>query len=183
MRDLIEAIRAEHREALELAEEILARCGEGRVGELRAKKPIDALVSLESRHEAAEARYLWPAVRDVLPWHAGMREAACAQEKRARSELRALHRFAGTEGSAHLAARVVGDLITHVGLEETEILPSLESAIDPDQSVRIGRLYEKASRAGPTRPHPRVPAVPGVLALVGPAAARADRVRDLLRLR
>lgn len=183
MRDLIEAVQFEHRRVLELVDDILGLCGEGRVGERRARKPIDALVALESRHEAAEARYLWPVVRDVLPEQVVLREAATAQEKRARQRLHLLHRIAGRDGSAPLAAAIAQDVVTHVGLEESQILPSLASSLDPDDSVRIGRMYEQASRSGPTRPHPRTPAIPGVLALVSPAAARMDRVRDLLRLR
>lgn len=183
MRDLVEAVRAEHRKVLELADEILARCQEGPVGERRAKKPIDALVALESRHEAAEARYLWPVVRDVLPQYTALRETAVGQEKRARKQIRLLHRVAGREGSGPLATAVAREVVAHVGLEESQILPSLASSLDSDYSVRIGRMYEQASRSGPTRPHPHVPAIPGVLALMTPAAARMDRVRDLLRLR
>lgn len=183
MKDLVEAVRAEHHRVLELGEEILARCGEGPVGERRARRVIDALVSLESRHEAAEAICLWPVVRDVLPEYAELRETAKSQERLARVHLHRLHKLAGREGSTPLATLVVREVVAHVGLEESQVLPSLAAALSPDDSMRIGRIYERVSAAGPSRPHPRVPAVPGLLSMMAPMAARVDRVRDLLRLR
>ena len=183
MKDLVEAVRAEHHRVLELGEEILARCGEGPVGERRARRVIDALVSLESRHEAAEARVLWPVVRDVLPEYADLAEMARGQESRARRSIHHLHKAAGREGTAPLAAAVVDEVVAHVGLEESQILPSLAAALSPNDSIRLGLLYQQVSAAAPTRPHPRVPAVPGVLSLVGPVAGRMDRVKDLLRIR
>ncbi len=183
MRDLVEAVRAEHRKVLELGDEILARCEEGPVGERRARRVIDALVALESRHEAAEARVLWPVVRDVLPEYADLRETARAQERQARRHIYRLHKAAGREGTEPLAAAVVREVVAHVGMEESQILPSLAAALSPNDSIRLGLLYQRLSATAPTRPHPRVPAVPGVLSLVGPVAGRVDRVKDLLRIR
>lgn len=183
MTDLVEAIRAEHRRILELTDEVLAHCGDGGDGARAAVKPIYALVALESRHEATEARFLWPVVRDAMPEYAALRETAERQERQARRDLHRLHKLAGHPGSADLAVRVVRQIVTHVGLEESQILASLAGSLSPNDSVRIGRMYRDASRRAPTRPHPRVPAIPGVLSLTGPMSARVDRVRDLLRRR
>ncbi len=183
MNDLVEAIRAEHRRVLELADEVLARCEEGPAGERAARKAIDALIALESRHEATEAMFLWPVVRDALPEHTGLRETAQNQERQARRHLHRLHKVAGRPGSAELATFAVREIVSHVGLEESQILTALSSALSPYDAVRIGRMYEATSKTAPTRPHPRVPAIPGLLSLTGPMAARMDRVRDLLRIR
>ncbi len=180
MIDLVEAVRAEHRRVLEVADEVLARCGEGPDGERAAAKPIRLLVALESRHEAAEAMFLWPVVRDAMPEYAALRETAQRQERQAKRDLHRLRKLAGQPGSADLAARVVRAIVGHVGLEESQILTSLASTLSPDDSVRIGAMYRRASRSAPTRPHPRVPAIPGLLSVMAPVASRADRVRDLL---
>lgn len=156
---------------------------EGVGSERSARQAIDALVALESQHEAAEAMYVWPVVRDTLPEYAGIRETAQLQERQARHRLHRLRKVAGHPGSAALAAVVVREVVIHVGLEESQVLPSLESALSYNDSARIARMYRRASAAGPTRPHPLVPAIPGVLSLTAPMAARADRVRDLLRIR
>lgn len=183
MTDLIEAVRAEHRRILELTDEVLARCGEGPDGERAPVKPIDALVALESRHESTEARFLWPVVRDTMREYAGLRETAQRQERQARRDLYRLHKVAGQPGSAGLAVRVARQIVTHVGLEESQILAALAGTLSPNDSVRIGRMYRDASKNAPTRPHPRLPAVPGLLSMVGPMSARMDRTRDLLKRR
>ena len=168
---------------LELAEEVLRESQTDASADRAGRKAIHALVTLEARHEAAEAMFLWPVVRDVLPEYAGMRETAQRQERVARRQLQRLHKLAGRPGSAELASQVVRDIVSHVGLEESQILPSLASALSPNDGARLGRLYQAASKSAPTRPHPLVPAIPGVLSLTAPMASRMDRVRDLLRIR
>lgn len=178
--DLIAAIQAEHRQVLDLADQVLDGYGSGSG---HGRRALRSLIALESRHEVAEARFLWPVVRDVLPEYAGIRDDARAQERHARRVLHRLHRSGGGPGEEELVERAVRAVIAHVGLEESQVLPSLADRLDLDHAARLGALYEQASASGPTRPHPHVPAVPGLLALAGPLAARTDRMRDLLHLR
>ena len=180
---LVEAVRLEHRRILDVAGRLVDKAEKWPLGEHATRKALHGLVALESRHEAAEARFLWPVVRDLLPEYAAIRETAEIQERQARWQLHHLHKAAGTEAAVDLAARVVRDMRIHVGLEESQILPALEAELSRNDALSLGPQFQRASELGPTRPHPRTPAIPGVLALVGPVARRADRLRDLLRLR
>lgn len=182
MPDLITAIQAEHRRVLELADGILEGYWKWPVGERAGWRDIRALVALESRHEVSEARFLWPVVRDAMPEYAAVLADAKAQERDARRRLHRLRRAEGTAAGAGMVPVAMRALTIHIGLEEAQILPSLAARLSPTDSARLGHVYEAASAAAPTRPHPRVPAIPGLLGLVGPVAARADRIRDLLRL-
>lgn len=183
MTDLVEAVRREHRKVMELAERLGEKYERWPLGEHAARKAVDELVSLESRHEVAEALYLWPVVRDLLPEYAEIRATARRQESQARRLLHSLHKSAGTEESVELVPRVVQAVRIHVGLEDSQILAALEDTLPDNDALRLGPQFERASALAPTRPHPLTPAVPGVLSLVGPLARRADRLRNLLRLR
>lgn len=183
MIDLVAAIRGEHQRVLDLADRLEQKYEKWPLGEHAAKKALHELVALEARHEAAEARFLWPVVRDAMREHARVRATAVLQEREARWLLHRLHKTAGTEDSVELVPRVVRAVRTHVGLEETQVLPVLESVLSRNDLLSLGPQFERASSLAPTRPHPRTPAIPGVLAAVGPMARRADRLRDLLRIR
>lgn len=189
---LIDAIRRDHERIIERAEEVLDRYDGRPVADSRARKAVHGLVVLESRHEAAEARYLWPVVRDALPEYRSLRAHALQEEKDARRHLHRLHKWAvrsartprepePPEGVPEGVTIVVKELIAHIGFEQSQILPALEATLDGFDSIRIGQMFQDALAASPSRPHPKVPPIPGLLALVSPVAMRVDRVRDLLR--
>ncbi len=56
--------------------------------------------------------------------------------------------------------------------------PSLRSVLTAEQADDLGRKLEDGKKTAPTRPHPKVPASPGLLKTAGPAVAAADRLRD-----
>lgn len=183
MIDLISAIRDQHRVILELADDMLDKYGDLPVSRRAAVKAADALVAAESRHEAAEAIFLWPVIRDRMPEYSDLRAVAQSQERDARHKLHRLHKAADDDRAADLANRVVRDLLLHVRMEESQFLPVLADVLDPRDSYRLGPKFVEMCQRGPTRPHPRTPDIPGVLRMSAPLAARADRVRDLLRRR
>lgn len=183
MIDLVGAVCDQHRSILELAERAVDRLERWPVGDSATTRALDALVAAESRHELAEAIVLWPVVRDVLPEYDSLRAAAQKQEMEARFDLRRMRRLAATEEAGPFAARVVRGLAYHVALEEGQVLPALADALDLADSYRAARLFRDLYRAGPTRPHPRMPAAPGLLRASAPLVSRADKVRDLLRRR
>lgn len=183
MIDLVQAVRDQHRAILDLADRMLDRYEGWPLSRRAAVHAVDALVAAESRHESAEARLLWPVVRDALPEYAELRAAAQAQERRARFRLHRLHKRADQDEAPLLAAQVVRQLATHVAFEEREILGALGHVLDLDVSYSLAPRFRTIYERGPTRPHPRTPDIPGLLGMVSPMVARADRVRDLLRLR
>lgn len=181
--DLVGTVRQQHRAILELTDRMLERYESSPISHYSAVRAADALVAAESRHEVAEAVFLWPVVRDLLPELAGLRASAQAQEREARRLLLGLHRSAAGEQAAAVAAEVGKALSLHVRFEETQFLAPLAVALDLRDSYRLARLFSDLSRRGPSRPHPRVPDIPGLLRSGAPVVARADRVRDFLRMR
>lgn len=180
---MVEAVRAEHRKILELVDQMEESYEKWPLGERSDRKAVRALVALESRHEVAEARVLWPVVRDALREMSGVRALAQGQEREARRLLHRLHKTAGLEESRPLVPKVIESIRMHVALEERQVLTLLESTLSLNDSMSLGGVFERISTNSPTRPHPLTPAVPGVLAMAGPMARRADRLRDFLRLR
>lgn len=183
MTGLVEAVRREHREILELVDRLEESSHKWPLGERAERKAVHALVALESRHEVAETQVLWPVVRDALRNLSGVRAVAQGQEREGRRLLHRLHKTAGSEEAISLVPRVVELIRLHVALEETQILLPLESTLGPNDSMSLGEVFERISAKSPTRPHPLTPAIPGVLAVTAPVTRRADRLRDLLRLR
>ncbi|HMC39093.1 MAG TPA: hemerythrin domain-containing protein [Acidimicrobiales bacterium] len=181
--ELVEAITMEHQRIIETVDDVSRRYRRWPLGQHGTTKGVRTLIALASRHEAAEARILWPVVRDRLPETSAARARAADQERDTRRRLHALQKVSGTDASVELVQPAVEAILRHVRLEEQEILPALAARLDPYDAVRLGRLFEELSAQGPTRPHPHTPAIPGVLALVTPLARRADRIRDILRVR
>ncbi|HET9078088.1 MAG TPA: hemerythrin domain-containing protein [Acidimicrobiales bacterium] len=181
--DLVDAIGREHLRILRLVDRLVEGCQNLALHEHAARKAAATLVALESRHEAAEVRYLWPVVRDALPEYADIRATAEAQEREARRLLHTLSKSLKPASAPAEVGAVSKSIRIHIGLEDSQLLPALKATLDPNDSVRLGRLFVEASANGPTRPHPRLPAVPGLVAAASPLAARVDRVRDLLRIR
>jgi hypothetical protein len=121
-------------------------------------------------------------VRDRLPECSPARADAVAQEHNGRLLLHRLGRSIGRPESTALVPELSATLRAHIALEESSVLGLLESGLDASEALRLGAVFRQASAAAPTRPHPHVPDIPGVIALVSPLARRVDRVRDLLRL-
>jgi len=204
--DLLDAVLAHHTglERLVVDLEVLADQaaasldGQG-PGEPGAELPAAAaravrtaasrLVMAASRHEAAEERMVWPLVRDAVGRGWELVEAGVDQEQRAKRLLVALERETTGTGRRRptlprpLIAEVAEAVRAHIRFEEGTVLPQLAPRLDAEQRDWMGRLYLDTHERGPTRPHPAMPPVPGLLGLTGPYVGRLDRVRDLLTWR
>ena len=58
------------------------------------------------------------------------------------------------------------------------VWPGLRTVLSADQATALGEKLARATKAGPTRPHPHTPPSPAVLKAAGPAVAAADKLRD-----
>lgn len=143
------------------------------------KKMTQQLVIEESKHEAVEEMYFWPAVREHLQDGDDLANQAQQQEQEGKEILDKLDKAAADAGDFEslLSAFITGGR-EHIAFEETRVWPSMRAALSAEQAEDIGRKLEAGKRTAPTRPHPRTPASPGVLKTAGPAAAAADRLRD-----
>jgi hemerythrin-like domain-containing protein len=145
-----------------------------------ARKAVAEQVIIDfSAHEAAEERYFWPTVRRRLPGGNSLAEQAIEQETQAKQMLNELGKLRGPEPEFDaLISSFVPACRAHIDFEETRVWPGLRTVLTPEESQELGRKIAKAKEHGPTRPHPRTPPTPAVLATVGSAVAVVDRLRD-----
>ena len=143
------------------------------------KKLAEQLVIEESRHEAIEEMYFWPAVREHPPNGNELADTAIGQEEEGKEILDKLDKLdAGTPEFEKLLADFTRAGREHIDYEETHVWPGLRIALTQQQADELGSKLEAAKKTAPTRPHPHVPASPGAQKTTGPVAAAADKARD-----
>ena len=143
------------------------------------KKLAEQLVIEESRHEAIEEMYFWPAVREHLPNGDELADTAIGQEEEGKEILDKLDKLdAGTPEFERLLVDFARAGREHIDYEEITVWPVFRIALTKEQTDALGSKLEAAKKTAPTRPHPRVPASPGAQKTAGPAAAAADKARD-----
>lgn len=199
--DLLDAVLAHHTRLERLVADLQVLTDQavpstdgGPTGESAAEMPVataravrtaaSRLVMAASRHEAAEERILWPVVRDAVDRGWELLEAGVGQERRAKRLLVTLEQaVARPRHPGPLVTEVAETIRAHIRFEEDAVLPRLAPRLDAEQRDWLGRLYLDTHERGPTRPHPTMPAVPGLLGLAGPTVGRLDRARDVLTRR
>ena len=143
------------------------------------QKLVEQLVIEESRHEAVEEMYFWPAVRSHLTDGDGLASQAQDQEQQGKFILDRLDKLApeDEEFEAQITHFIsAGE--AHIEFEETAVWPGLLLALTAEETADLGRKLEEAKKTAPTRPHPNTPPSPGLLKTVGAAVAAADWLRD-----
>ena len=126
---------------------------------LRFTGAVDVFVACLMRHLSAEAQYLYPVARRVLPSGPRLADAALALDR-----ILLLDPLAPAALDGHLSLGLPGVLPEH-------------------DLIRLGNRVQIAQEAAPTRPHPSAPATPPLNKLVDPALGVVDKVRDLLSRR
>ncbi len=132
------------------------------------------------RHAFAEETVLFPACRRLLSDSADVLTAHIEGEHQAINDLLAelpemQPREIGFEGHVRRVFALIRD---DARAEEDVLLPRLRLAVDDDELRRIGRHWERARKASPTRPHPKVSRrPPGNVLAAGPLAL-TDRLKD-----
>jgi hypothetical protein len=143
------------------------------------KKMVQQLVIEESRHEAVEEMYFWPAVREHLPDGDDLANQAQDQEQEGKEVLAKLDKFGPEdEGFEARLAEFTRAGRAHIAFEETAVWPDLRARLSAAEADDLGRKLAEGKESAPTRPHPAAPASPGPLKAAGPAVAAADRLRD-----
>ncbi len=141
----------------------------------------EQLIIEESKHEALEEMYFWPAVREHLAAGDTLADAATEQEQAAKQVLAELDKLQAGEHaeSRRLLAKIhhrrarAHRLRGDAGMARAAHRP--ESA---DKAAELGTKITEGKKTAPTRPHPHTPPSPGVLKAAGPAVAAADKARD-----
>ena len=134
------------------------------------KKMTEQLIIEESRHEALEEMYFWPAVREHHPAGDTLADQAAGQEQEAKEVLARLDKLDASDpefetalGTFTSAARV------HIAFEEAQVWPGLRPVLPAGTAAVLGSKIAEGKKTAPTRPHPRTPPSPGALKAAGPA--------------
>jgi hemerythrin-like domain-containing protein len=143
------------------------------------EKLVEELTIEESKHEAVEEEYFWPAVRDHLEDGDALADHAIEQEVAAKFVLNDLISMKTDDPQfEELVGRFITDGREHIAYEEDNVWPAMEKALSAEEAEELGHKVEEGKKIAPTRPHPHTPPKPGILKAAGPAVAAADRVRD-----
>ncbi|GGL03800.1 hemerythrin [Mangrovihabitans endophyticus] len=168
----MDVIRAQHRELLGLCDAVAADPGRRALAQV--------LVATTVRHLSAEAQYLYPAVRRVVPGGARLADREIAEDRGLLARLGRLDRTRpGAPGFAGAATAVAAAVRRHVAADARELLPALARMVPVEDLVRVGNRLETAVEAAPTRAHPRTPSTPPWNKVVDPAIAVLDKIRDV----
>jgi Hemerythrin HHE cation binding domain len=151
--------------------------GEDQLG-LR-KTMTENLIIEESKHEALEEMYFWPAVREHQRGGDTLADEATSQEQEAKHVLAELDKLDASDADFEM---LLGNFINaareHIAFEETQVWPGLRSALPAEVAAELGTKIAEGKSTAPTRPHPHTPPAPGLLKTAGPAVAAADKARD-----
>jgi len=173
MRDVFTVLQEDHQSVKQILLELTG------AGACNLKKLAEQLVIDESRHEAAEEMYFWPAVREHVPGGDALADKAIGQESEAKKVLVQIEEHAPRSADfAALITKFNQAAREHISFEENEVWPALRQALSGRDAEELGRDLVKAKESAPTRPHPGTPPSPGVLKTVGAVAATVDHVRD-----
>ena len=131
------------------------RGGSGRPAQRR--KMVDELITEESRHEAVEEMYFWPAVRDKLPDGNKLADKATGQEQEAKEVLDKLDKLGADDPQFE---ELLGEFIKsgreHIQFEETQVWPDMRKALSKKEASDLGTKLQEAKKTAPTRPHPEM---------------------------
>jgi hemerythrin-like domain-containing protein len=183
MPDVFDVLGHDHQEVKRMLTELeagptAATGASGNDLELR-KKMVQQLVIEESKHEAVEEMYFWPAVRDRAEGGDRLADTATGQEQEGKEVLDKLDKLAASQPEfEQLLGEFTQAAREHIRYEETQAWPALRAALTAEQANDLGAKLEEGKKTAPTRPHPNTPASPGLLKTAGPAVAAADRARD-----
>ena len=172
--EIIGALRHDHQELREMFARLEAATGK------RRRELFQQLVAELVRHEVAEEEILRP----VSKRDAGkaIANARIKEESQAEELLKDMERL--DPGSAEFTAKLAKlrrEVERHAEAEETKEFPRVAKKETTERLEQMGRAYEAAKRAAPTRPHPSTPNTPAANMLAGPFAAVLDRTRDAVR--
>ena len=171
---IIEALRHDHQELRKKFARLEAATGK------RRRELFQQLVAELVRHEVAEEEILRP----VSKRDAGkaIANARIKEESRAEELLKDMEKL--DPGSAEFTAKLAKlrrDVERHAEAEETKEFPRVAKKETTERLEQMGRAYEAAKKAAPTRPHPSTPNTPAANMVAGPFAAVLDRTRDAVR--
>lgn len=188
MADVFTVLAADHAEVKALLTELengpSKATGANQIQLDLRKRLTYVLIIEESRHEAVEEMYFWPAVREHHPAENTLADEATAQEQQAKHVLAELEKLeaddARFEALLGTFIRVARD---HIEFEETEVWPGLHAVLPAEAAEELGRKIADGKKTAPNRPYPNPLPSPGVQKAAGPAVVATGKARDAVTRR
>ena len=182
MADVFQVLKRDHEEVKDMLAQLEdgQRAAAGATAEQLASRQrlVERLIIEESKHEAAEQQYFWPALRQLGSDGGRVADQAMEQETEAEQVLAELEQLdAADQRFDGLLAAFTSSARAHILFEEAHAWPLLEASITADEAEALGALMTQAKALAPTRPHPGTPPPEGASATV-PLQGIADRLRD-----
>ena len=179
MPDVFEVLKKDHDEVKAMLSELEGgpKASTGATPEQLAfrKRAVDQVIIEESKHEAAEQQYFWPAVKQLGPDGLRVAELGLEQEAEADPVLADLDKLQpDDEGFEEKLVAFSSAARAHIVFEEAHAWPLLSAEISQARAEQLGDEITAAKRQAPTRPHPNIPAQGSAQK----AAAAADKLRD-----
>jgi hemerythrin superfamily protein len=173
--DVVDLLIHQHSQIRDLFDEVENTLGPDR------KNAFDRLVRLLAVHETAEEEIIHPLARRVLPGGEEIVDDRLEEEHRAKEKLA---RIEGMDPETPQFLTELDELriavLTHARAEERYEFQRIRDELGDAQRRGLAAAVKIAEAIAPTHPRPGVESATKNL-LAGPAAALADRVRDLIR--
>jgi hemerythrin-like domain-containing protein len=118
------------------------------------KKMAAWLITEESRHEAVEEMFFWPAVRAKLPDGDTLADTAIGQEKKAKKVLARLDRLQPGWEFEELLESFAQAAREHIDYEETQVWPHMRKALSRREATELGRKVQEGKKTVPDKPKP-----------------------------
>jgi hemerythrin superfamily protein len=173
--DVVDLLIHQHSQIRDLFDEVENTLGQDR------KNAFDRLVRLLAVHETAEEEIIHPLARRTLPGGEEIVDDRLEEEHKAKEKLARIESM-DLETPQFLTEldelRIA--VLTHARAEERYEFQRIRDELGDAQLRGLAAAVKIAEAIAPTHPHPGVESATKNL-LAGPAAALADRVRDLIR--
>lgn len=175
--DAVDLLKHDHR----IAEQMF-RDYQAAMSDRQRRGVVEILIRELAKHAALEELTVYPFASQQLPDGAVDIDEHLREHLAVKKTLAALDRL--PEGSAEepdLVGELQREVSEHVHEEESSFLPALRSGVSQQALDDLGRQLDRAKQLAPTRPHPGAPDRPPALAMLGPAVAAFDRLRDRMQ--
>ena len=115
----------------------------------------EELIIEETKHEAAEQKYFWPAVREHVAGGHGLADKAICQEIEIGELLAALSRLDASDARfEHVLGQFIKAGREHFDFEESRVWPGLRAALTPKATSELGSKILRGKQAQPGRVSP-----------------------------
>lgn len=156
-RDVIEVLTRDHRRVEDMIGTVIALPRQ----DGRRRYVVAGVITELVRHAAAEERYLYPAVRALVPDGERLAEQKLAEHALTLQAINDLHGLDPADARFdEVFSRLAGRTQAHLQDEENELFPRLAGACDQTTLRDLGTKVERAKKETPVWPSPDGPEIP-----------------------